>query len=83
MSKKYFDVHLTIIPRVESFSVPVECELDNEYNDEDVVSEAVNQGKIDPDDIDFVDYVEEIDLDDFEDMRDLKPKKGLLSEVKS
>ena len=70
--KKYFDIHVTIIPGKESFSTPVEIDIHDDYMQEEVISVASDMELIDSDDVPYVDDVREIDLDEYKEMKGIK-----------
>lgn len=70
--KKYFDIHFMIIPGVESFSVPVEIDIHDNYMDDEVISLASDKGLIDIDDVDYIDDVREIGLNEYKQMKGIK-----------
>lgn len=63
--KRCFEVHV-FHSRSNGFSVFFEAELIDE-NEDDIISEAVNQGKLESDDMEHVDYANEIERDEYND----------------
>ena len=65
--KRYFDVHV-FHSRNNGYSIPIETVITDDYLGEEIISEAVNQDKLDPDDMNCVDYVKEINQKEYKDM---------------
>lgn len=70
--KKYFDIHFTIVPGKESFSVPVEIEIDNDYDQKGVILTAIDSELIDVDDTPWIDNVRQIKRDEYLKMKGTK-----------
>jgi len=61
---KYFDVHV-FYSRDNGSSYFIKANLPDDHNEEEVISEAVNQGVLEPDDMEYVDYVAEITEEEY------------------
>lgn len=62
---KFYDVHV-FFSRKDGYSVFIQIETEDEFvRDEDVIEEAIKQGKLDECDANQIDYVSEIEEEDF------------------
>ena len=64
MKKRYFDVHV-FYSRKDGASYFFETTLPDDYNEEDVISDAVNKKIIDVEDMGYVDYVNEVTEEEY------------------
>jgi len=70
MKKLYFEVHV-FYTRKDGYSVHVCVESDEDLLEEEVIDEAVKQGKIDESDAECVDYVRELDESEYVETKQL------------
>jgi len=68
---QYFDVHV-FHNRKDGFSVPVAIQdrnVDDSFNDDDIIAQAVEQGVLDAEDANYVDSVDDISEQEYNDMK--------------
>ena len=61
---KYYDLHV-FYSRNYGFSVPLAIDTDESLDDNKIINYAIEQNKIDEDDVNQIDYIMEIDEEEF------------------
>ena len=65
---KYYDIHVTILPNVESYSAFMKVKeglLTQDAQKQDIVGHAIDTGVLDPDHMEYVDNVTEISEEEY------------------
>ena len=77
MKTKYFSIHVNEGGGI-GYSVPIAIEVSTDTmievlgtNDNEIINEAVRQGRLDADDRKFVDSVDEIEKGEYNDMKNI------------